>query len=97
MSYVYVYVAQIALGYDINQAVKALIEAENYPGPTLIIAYTPCIKHGIKKGMIVEKLAVECGYWYTFRFNPLATDKFILDSKEPKFDKYKEFLDGEVR
>ena len=101
MSYGYVYVAQIAMGYDMNQAVKALVEAENYPGPSIIIAYAPCINHGIKKGMgksqIEEKLAVECGYWHTFRFNPLADDKFILDSKEPKFDKYKEFLDGEVR
>ena len=101
MSYGYVYVAQIALSYDINQAIKALIESENYPGLSLIIAYAPCINYGIKKdmgeSMIEEKFAVECGYWHTFRFNPLATDKFILDSKEPKFDKYKEFLDGEVR
>ena len=101
MSYGYVYVAQICMGYDRNQAIKAIVEAENYPGPSLIIAYAPCINHGIKKGMgkaeVEEKLAVECGYWHTFRFNPLVENKFILDSKEPNFDKYKEFLDGEVR
>ena len=101
MSYGYVYVAQISLGADRNQAVKAIKEAENYNGPSLIIAYAPCINHGIKKGMgkslVEEKLAVECGYWHTFRFNPLAENKFTLDSAEPNFDKYKEFLDGEVR
>ena len=101
MSYGYVYVAQIAMGADMNQAVKAISEAESYNGPSLIIAYAPCINHGIKKGMgksqIEEKLAVECGYWYNFRFNPEAENKFTLDSKEPNFEKYKEFLDGEVR
>ena len=101
MSYGYVYVAQVSMGYDMSQTVKAMVEAENYNGPSIIIAYAPCINHGIKKGMgksqIEEKLAVECGYWHTFRFNPLAEEKFVLDSKEPKFDKYKEFLDGEVR
>ena len=101
MSYGYVYVAQISMGADMNQAVKAISEAEAYPGPSLIIAYAPCINHGIKKGMgksqVEEKLAVECGYWYNFRFNPQAESKFTLDSKEPNFDKYKEFLDGEVR
>ena len=101
MSYGYVYVAQISMGYDMNQAVKAIVEAENYNGPSIIIAYAPCINHGIKKGMgksqLEEKLAVECGYWHTFRFNPMAENKFTLDSKMPNFDKYKEFLDGEVR
>ena len=101
MSYGYVYVAQIALGADMNQTIKALSEAENYPGPSLIIAYAPCINHGLKKGMnksqLEEKLAVECGYWYNFRFNPLAENKFTLDSKEPKFENYQEFLNGEVR
>lgn len=101
MSYGYVYVAQIAMGYNMRQAVEAITEAENYKGPSLIIAYAPCINHGIKKGMgksmVEEKLAVECGYWHTFRFNPDAENKFTLESPEPKFEKYKEFLDGEVR
>ena len=100
MSYGYVYVAQIAMGADYNQAVKAIAEAEAYPGPSLIIAYAPCINHGIKKGMskaqTEEQLAVECGYWNNFRFNPEAEKKFTLDSKEPKGD-YQEFLNGEVR
>ncbi|MCI8665045.1 MAG: pyruvate:ferredoxin (flavodoxin) oxidoreductase [Dorea sp.] len=101
MSYGYVYVAQIAMGADFNQTVKAIAEAEAYPGPSLIIAYAPCINHGIKKGMskaqTEEALAVECGYWNNFRFNPAAEGaKFSLDSKEPTGD-YQEFLDGEVR
>ncbi len=102
MSYGYVYVAQIAMGADFNQTVKAIAEAEAYPGPSLIIAYAPCINHGIKKGMskaqTEEALAVECGYWNNFRFNPAAEGaKFTLDSKEPKQDGYQAFLDGEVR
>ena len=102
MSYGYVYVAHIAMGADMAQTVKAISEAEAYPGPSLIIAYSPCINHGIKKGMAKaqteEKLAVEAGYWNNFRFNPLGGDKkFSLDSKEPKFDSYQEFLQGEVR
>ena len=102
MSYGYVYVAQIAMGGDFNQTVKAIAEAEAYPGPSLIIAYAPCINHGIKKGMskaqTEEQLAVECGYWNNFRFNPAAEGaKFTLDSKEPKQDEYQAFLDGEVR
>ena len=102
MSYGYVYVAQIAMGADYNQTVKAIAEAEAYPGPSLIIAYAPCINHGIKKGMskaqTEEQLAVECGYWNNFRFNPVAEGaKFTLDSKEPKEEGYQEFLDGEVR
>lgn len=100
MSYGYVYVAQIAMGADYNQTVKALAEAEAYPGPSLIIAYAPCINHGIKKGMskamTEEKLAVESGYWNNFRFNPAAENKFTLDSKTPTGD-YQEFLKGEVR
>ncbi len=101
MSYGYVYVAQIAMGADFNQTVKAIAEAEAYPGPSLIIAYAPCINHGIKKGMskaqTEEALAVECGYWNNFRFNPAAEGaKFSLDSKEPAGD-YQAFLDGEVR
>ena len=102
MSYGYVYVAQIAMGADFNQTVKAIAEAEAYPGPSLIIAYAPCINHGIKKGMskaqTEEQLAVECGYWNNFRFNPAAEgNKFTLDSKEPKEEDYQAFLDGEVR
>ena len=100
MSYGYVYVAQIAMGADYNQTVKALAEAEAYPGPSLIIAYAPCINHGIKKGMskaqTEEKLAVEAGYWHNFRFNPAAENKFTLDSKAPTGD-YQAFLKGEVR
>ncbi len=102
MSYGYVYVAQIAMGADFNQTVKAISEAEAYPGPSLIIAYAPCINHGIKKGMskaqTEEQLAVECGYWNNFRYNPAAEGaKFSLDSKEPKAEEYQAFLDGEVR
>jgi pyruvate-ferredoxin/flavodoxin oxidoreductase len=101
MSYGYVYVAQIAMGADYAQTVKAITEAEAYPGPSLIIAYAPCISHGIKKGMskaqTEEKLAVECGYWNNFRFNPSAAKKFTLDSKPPVLEGYQEFLKGEVR
>ena len=103
MTYGYVYVAQIAMGADFNQTVKAIAEAEAYPGPSLIIAYAPCINHGIKKGMskaqTEEQLAVECGYWNNFRFNPAAEkgSKFTLDSKQPKEEDYQAFLDGEVR
>ncbi|MCI8949177.1 MAG: pyruvate:ferredoxin (flavodoxin) oxidoreductase [Lachnospiraceae bacterium] len=101
MSYGYVYVAQISMGADYAQTVKALAEAEAYPGPSLIIAYAPCINHGIKKGMskaqTEEKLAVECGYWHLFRFNPAAENKFSLDSKEPKMEGYQDYLKGEVR
>ncbi len=104
MSYGYVYVAQISMGADFNQCVKAIAEAEAYPGPSLIIAYAPCINHGIKKGMskaqTEEQLAVEAGYWHCFRYNPALAaegkDAFALDSKEPTGD-YQAFLDGEVR
>ena len=104
MSYGYVYVAQIAMGADYNQAVKAIAEAEAYPGPSLIIAYAPCINHGIKKGMskaqTEEALAVEAGYWHLFRFNPALKEEgkaaFALDSKAPTGD-LMAFLDGEVR
>jgi aspartate carbamoyltransferase regulatory subunit len=101
MQYPNVTVSQISMGANMNQAIKAINEAKEHKGPSLIIAYAPCINHGIKKGMgksqLEEKLAVECGYWHTFRFNPMAENKFTLDSKAPNFDKYKEFLDGEVR
>ena len=102
MSYGYVYVAQISMGADFNQTVKAIAEAEAYPGPSLIIAYAPCINHGIKKGMAKaqteEELAVKVGYWHNFRFNPAAEgNKFSLDSKAPSMEDYQAFLDGEVR
>jgi pyruvate-ferredoxin/flavodoxin oxidoreductase len=102
MSYGYVYVAQISMGADYAQTVKAMAEAEAYPGPSLILAYAPCINHGIKKGMskaqTEEKLAVETGYWNNFRFNPAAENKFTLDSKAaPNYDAYQDFLKGEVR
>ncbi|MCR5451072.1 MAG: pyruvate:ferredoxin (flavodoxin) oxidoreductase [Lachnospiraceae bacterium] len=101
MSYGYVYVAQIAMGADMNQCVKAIAEAEAYPGPSIVIAYAPCINHGIRKGMskaqTEEKLAVEAGYWHNFRFNPAVEDgKFTLDSKAPTGD-FQEFLKGEAR
>ena len=103
-TYGYVYVAQIAMGADYNQTVKAIAEAEAYPGPSLIIAYAPCINHGIKKGMskaqTEEKEAVAAGYWHNFRYNPTLAEEgkaaFSLDSKAPTGD-YKEFLNGEVR
>ncbi|HVI39888.1 MAG TPA: thiamine pyrophosphate-dependent enzyme, partial [Anaerovoracaceae bacterium] len=104
MTYGNVYVAQIAMGADLNQTIKAITEAERYPGPSLIIAYSPCVSHGIKSGMgtslMEEKKAVECGYWQLFRFNPdlrkEGKNPFTLDSKEPTAD-YKEFLQGEIR
>ena len=100
MSYGYVYVAQISMGADYNQTVKALKEAEAYNGPSVIIAYAPCIAHGIKKGMseamTEEKKAVESGYWNNFRYNPDAENKFTLDSKKPTLN-YQDFLMGEVR
>jgi len=101
MSYGYVYVAQISMGADMAQTIKAISEAEAYPGPSLIIAYAPCINHGIKKGMskaqTEEQLAVQCGYWHNFRFNPAAESKFTLDSKAPDMAGYLDFLNGEVR
>ena len=101
MSYGYVYVAQISMGADYAQTVKAIAEAEAYPGPSLIMAYAPCINHGIKKGMskaqTEEKLAVETGYWNNFRYNPAAEKKFTLDSKAPNMEGYQDFLKGEVR
>ena len=101
MSYGYVYVAQISMGANMNQCIKAIAEAEAYPGPSLIIAYAPCINHGIRKGMAKvqdeEKLAVTTGYWNLFRFNPAGgAKKFYLDSK-PATTPYMDFLGGEVR
>jgi pyruvate-ferredoxin/flavodoxin oxidoreductase len=106
MSYGYVYVAHIAMGADMNQCIKAISEAEAYNGPSIIIAYAPCINHGIKAGMSKamdeEKKAVEAGYWHLFRYDPRlkaeGKNPFQLDSKVPAVDeKYKEFLMGEVR
>ena len=104
MSYGYVYVAQVAMGADKNQTLKAIAEAEAYDGPSLIIAYAPCINHGLKVGMgcsqLEEKRAVECGYWATYRYNPELKEQgknpFILDSKEPTAN-FRDFLMGEVR
>ena len=104
MSYGYVYVAQISMGADKNQTLKAIAEAEAYPGPSLIIGYAPCINHGIRLGMgnstLEAKRAVDCGYWGMYRFNPelkgTGKNPFTLDSKEPTAD-FKEFLMGEVR
>ena len=105
MTYGYIYVAQVDMGADHNQVLKAIAEAEAYHGPSLIIAYAPCINHGIRKGMgnsqLEAKLAVECGYWANFRYNPdlRGTDKnpFSLDSKAPDFSKFQDFLMGENR
>lgn len=102
MSYGYIYVAQVSLGADKNQLIKALVEAENYPGPSLIIAYAPCISHGINMTYSLEqaKKAVDAGYWQLYRFNPTLEEEgknpFILDSKEPT-GSFKEFLESEVR
>ena len=104
MTYGYIYVAQVALGADMNQVIKAFSEAEQYPGPSVIIAYSPCINHGIKGGLgnslQEQKLAVESGYWHLFRYNPLLAregkNPLILDSKEPTKE-YQDFLMGEVR
>ncbi len=104
MSYGYVYVAQIAMGANQNQCIKAITEAEAYPGPSIIIAYAPCINHGIKGGMgltqLESKRAVEAGYWHLYRYNPLLEEEgknpFILDSKEPTAD-FQEFIGSEVR
>ena len=104
MSYGYVYVTQVGMGADKNQLVKALTEAENYNGPSLIICYAPCINHGIKKGMGKTqentKDAVEAGYWHLYRYNPLlkaeGKNPFTLDSKEPT-KSFREFIMGQVR
>ena len=104
-TYGYVYVAQIAMGADQAQTLKAIREAEAYPGPSLIIAYAPCINHGLKAGMgksqAEEAKAVECGYWHLWRYNPEleaeGKNPFQLDSKEPQWDKFQDYLKGEVR
>ena len=102
MSYGYVYVAQIAMGADMNQTLKALKEAEAYHGPSLVIGYAPCEMHGIKKGgmqncQLEMKKAVEAGYWHMFRYNPtLESNKLSIDSKEPTGD-YRAFITNEAR
>ncbi|MEO2508515.1 pyruvate:ferredoxin (flavodoxin) oxidoreductase [Clostridium paraputrificum] len=103
MTYGYIYVAQVAMGADKNQTIKAITEAESYDGPSLVIAYAPCIAHGIKIGMSnsqeEERRAVDCGYWTLYRYNPELLGKknpFSLDSKEPKAN-FRDFLMGEVR
>ena len=105
ISYGYVYVAQVAMGASPVQYMNAIKEAEAYDGPSLIIAYAPCINHGLKAGMGLsqreEKLAVECGYWHLYRYNPVLEEQgknpFTLDSKEPDWSKFQDFLKGEVR
>ncbi len=105
MSYGYVYVAQVAMGSNNAQYFKAIKEAEAYPGPSLIIAYSPCINHGLRDGMgktqLETKHAVEAGYWHLYRFNPLleaeGKNPFTLDSKEPDWTKFQDFLKSEVR
>lgn len=105
MTYGYVYVAQVAMGANMNQYLKTLKEAEAYPGPSLIIAYSPCINHGLKVGMArsqeEQKTAVDAGYWHLFRFNPMLEQEgknpFQLDSKEPVWEGFQDFLSGEVR
>ncbi len=104
MTYGYVYVAQISMGANMNHTLKVMLEAERYPGPSLVIAYSPCINHGIKTGMGTsisqEKFAVDSGYWHLFRYNPelkhQGENPFILDSKEPK-ESIRDFLKSEVR
>ncbi|MBN1182725.1 MAG: pyruvate:ferredoxin (flavodoxin) oxidoreductase [Bacteroidales bacterium] len=105
MSYGYVYVAQVSMGASQSQYFKAIKEAESYPGPSLIIAYAPCINHGLRKGMGKSqnqaKEAVDAGYWHLYRYNPLleaeGKNPFQLDSKEPDWSKFQEFLNSEVR
>ena len=104
MSYGYIYVAQVAMGANPAQFMKAIAEAEAYPGPSLVIGYAPCINHGLKAGQgnsqLEQKRAVDAGYWHLYRYNPALKDEgknpFIMDSKEPKAD-FREFLMGEVR
>jgi pyruvate-ferredoxin/flavodoxin oxidoreductase len=104
-TYGYVYVAQIAMGANQAQTIKAIREAEAYDGPSIIIAYSPCISHGIRAGMgkaqDEQERAVECGYWHLYRYNPALAEEgknpFTLDSKEPQWDKFQDFLKGEVR
>ena len=105
MSYGYIYVAQVAMGADMNQCVKAIQEAESYNGPSLIICYSPCQEHGIKGGLsnaqIIEKKAVECGYFPIFRYDPRREEKgenpLQMDCKEPNFDLFRDFVMEQTR
>ena len=105
MTYGYVYVAQVSMGASQSQYLKALREAEAYPGPSVIIAYSPCISHGLRAGMGKSQnqagLAVESGYWHLYRYNPQleaeGKNPFILDSKDPQWDQFQGFLTSEVR
>lgn len=104
-TYGYVYVAQVAMGANQGQYLKALKEAEEYDGPSLIIAYSPCISHGLRAGMAMtqaeQKKAVDCGYWSLWRYNPMleaeGKNPFVMDSKEPDWSRFRDFLMGEVR
>ena len=104
-TYGYVYVAQVAMGANQGQTLRALREAESYNGPSLVIAYSPCISHGLRRGMgrsqFEQKEAVESGYWHLWRYDPRleaqGENPFQLDSKEPQWDKFRDFLMGEVR
>jgi pyruvate-ferredoxin/flavodoxin oxidoreductase len=105
MSYGYIYVAQVAMGANQNQFFKALKEAEAFPGPSIIIAYSPCINHGLKIGMgktqYEQELAVDSGYWQLYRYNPMLENEgknpFQFDSKEPDWAKFQSFIQSEVR
>ena len=105
MCYGYVFVGQVAMVSNNSQYVIAIREAEEYPGPSIIIAYAPCINHGLRAGMgktqQEESNAVESGYWHLYRYNPMleaeGKNPFTLDSKEPEWSKFQEFLNGEVR
>ena len=105
MSYGYIYVAQVAMGADQNQTLRAIREAEDYPGPSIVICYCPCLEHGIKSGMgstqLEQKKAVECGYWQLYRYDPrLALEgknPFQLDSAEPDSSKMLDYMMGENR
>ncbi|MCL2027193.1 MAG: pyruvate:ferredoxin (flavodoxin) oxidoreductase [Bacteroidales bacterium] len=105
MSYGYVYVAQIAIGADYAQAFRVMKEAEEFNGPSIVIAYSPCINHGLKSGMgtttLDSKRAVECGYWHLWKYDPRLAEQgqnpFVLESKEPDFSKFQTYIDGQVR
>ena len=104
-TYGYVYVAQVAMGANQSQTLKAIREAEAYDGPSIVIAYSPCISHGLNSGMgkanMEQELAVKCGYWHLYRYNPTleaeGKNPMVLDSKEPQWDGFQDFLRGEVR
>jgi pyruvate-ferredoxin/flavodoxin oxidoreductase len=101
MAYGHVYVASVSMGANRMQTIKAFKEAEAYKGPSLIVAYAPCIEHGIKGGLMnhqaAQKKAVECGYWPLYRYNPDAEKPLVLDMREPNFDLYRDFVMNETR